>query len=86
MQDWLINVRVLYYMFFYDRPFQAQLGVMAFLEACEWNAIRGCGMESSGTNEEDICTPRRQMCFHWLDCDMAINFDGLSDCVCHARE
>ena len=29
MEDWL--VRVLYYMFFYDKPFQAQLGVMAFL-------------------------------------------------------
>ena len=35
MEDWL--VRALYYMFFYDRPrpFQAQLGVMAFLEAHE---------------------------------------------------
>ena len=35
MEDWL--VRVLYYVltFFYDRPFQAQLGVMAFLEARE---------------------------------------------------
>ena len=33
MEDWL--VRALYYMFFYDKPFQAQLGVVAFLEAHE---------------------------------------------------
>ena len=33
MEDWLI--RVLYHMCFYDRPFQAQLRVMAFLEAHE---------------------------------------------------
>ena len=33
MEDWL--VRVLYYICFYDRPFQAQLGAMAFLEAHE---------------------------------------------------
>ena len=33
MESWLI--RVLYHMLLYDRPFQAQLGVMAFLEAHE---------------------------------------------------
>ena len=33
MASWLI--RVLYHMFFHDKPFQAQLGVMAFLEAHE---------------------------------------------------
>ena len=33
MDDWL--TRVMYYMFFYDKPFQKQLGVMAFLEAQE---------------------------------------------------
>ena len=30
---WLM--RVLYHMFYHDKPFQAQLGVMAFLEAHE---------------------------------------------------
>ena len=33
MDDLLI--RVVYYMFFYDKPFQKQLGVMSFLEAHE---------------------------------------------------
>ena len=33
IDDWL--TRVLYYMFFHDKPFQKQLGVMAFLEAHE---------------------------------------------------
>ena len=35
-ENWL--VRVLYYicMFYYDKPPQSQLGVMAFLEAHEW--------------------------------------------------
>ena len=28
-------VRILYYMFYHEKPFQAQLGVMAFLEAHE---------------------------------------------------
>ena len=28
-------IRMLYYMFYYEKPFQAQLGVMAFLEAPE---------------------------------------------------
>ena len=33
MEDWLIQV--LYHMLFHDKPFQAQLGVIAFLEAHE---------------------------------------------------
>ena len=33
MECWL--VRVMYHMFYHDTPFQAQLGVMAFLEANE---------------------------------------------------
>ena len=33
MECWLM--RVPYYMFYHGRPFQAQLGVMAFLEAHE---------------------------------------------------
>ena len=37
MEGWII--RVLYHMLFYDRPFQAQLGVMAFLEAREWHTF-----------------------------------------------
>ena len=32
-ENWL--VRVLYYMAYYDKPFQSQLGMMAFLEAHE---------------------------------------------------
>ena len=39
MEAWLI--RGLYCMFCYDRPFQAQLGVMAFLEARSWHAFSG---------------------------------------------
>ena len=31
MECWLMQV--LYYMFYHEKPFQAQLGVMAFLEA-----------------------------------------------------
>ena len=34
---WLM--RVLFHMFHHDGPFQAQLGVMAFLEAREWNTF-----------------------------------------------
>ena len=33
MEDWL--VQVVYHMFYHYKPFQAQLGVMAFLEANE---------------------------------------------------
>ena len=48
MKSWLI--RVLYHMFYYDKPLQDQLGVMALLEAHEWNTIRGWDMEPRGTN------------------------------------
>ena len=33
LECWLM--RVLYHMFYHEKPFQAQLGVMAFLEAHE---------------------------------------------------
>ena len=37
MECWLI--RVLYHMFYHGRPFQAQLGVMAFPEAHKWHTF-----------------------------------------------
>ena len=32
-------IRMLYHMFYHEKPFQAQLGVMAFLEAHEQNTF-----------------------------------------------
>ena len=39
MKCWLMRVLCYICMFYYEKPFQAQLGVMAFLEARAWPAF-----------------------------------------------
>ena len=36
---YLCRISILRHMFYYEKPFQAQLGVMEFLDAPEWTAF-----------------------------------------------